>query len=197
MSGRDWILLFGSGVLFALLAALVLSEWHRGQARLESVITVSRGAADVGGVTDIPALPSYGGSLERYGEIVNRPLFSRDRRPVADVASYENKRPSKIDKLVLTGMVSGPNARVAILVDMEINKELRMSEGQMYNGWKLESFEGDAVTFSYRGRVRRFELPKKMFPRAGMQQPAAMPPLNPHAIHNEHGQNGNARAGAD
>ena len=175
-SGRNLILLAGSGVLVVVLAAVVWVEWRQGQTRLQAIAEPTEQTGDAGGAVDLPRLTSRGGGLERYSEIVARPLFSRSRRPVAaDTAKVKVERPSEIDKLVLTGIVSGPDTRVAMLVNTQNKKEVRLVEGQSYNGWKLKSFSEGGVTFSYRGRTRELPLlKKKAQPKAGRKR--ALPP---------------------
>lgn len=99
--------------------------------------------------------------LEAFDETVNRPLFSKERRPPApeSVASSEI-RPSEIDKLVLTGIVVGPDKQLAILVNGVSREEVRLQLGNAFQGWQLEQFAADEVVFTRAGETRKLPLYK-------------------------------------
>lgn len=110
--------------------------------------------------------------LEDFEETINRPLFAKDRRPpaVASVAENAEERPSEIDKLILTGIVIGPDKQLAILVNGVSRKEIRMQVGNAFQGWQLEQFESDEIVFTREGETRKLPLYK-----VEQSTPAPMP----------------------
>lgn len=99
-------------------------------------------------------------SIDAYGAIVERPLFSRDRRPAPVAPAAEDDRPSAIDKLVLTGIVTGPEKKLAIFAGAD-RKELRLEQGGVFNGWRLAAFSEEGVSFSREGSTRELPLYKE------------------------------------
>ena len=104
-------------------------------------------------------------SLGEYEETVNRPLFAKTRRPPI-VTSTDGKeiRPSEIDKLVLTGIVIGPDKKLAILMNGVSRNEIRLQEGHAFQGWRLDQLATDDVTFSREGETRKLPLYKEKQP---------------------------------
>ena len=166
--GRELSLILFNTIISAVLAGVIWTVWQDDGRR-----------APVGsqsGEEIVPIKPAgiiqhelKTAHLDEYEETINRPLFTKDRRPPV-LASVENTeiRPSEIDKLVLTGIVTGPDKNLAILVNGVNQMEIRLQEGSAFQGWQLEQFASDEIVFSRQGEIRKLPLYKE-------DQPAATP----------------------
>lgn len=155
---RDITVVTINVLVAGLLVLLALNEWDQGA---EQTLPATAGADRSGSATktlsEHKVVQRY--SADSFAETVERPLFSQSRRPPPpELVEEAADRPTAIDKLVLTGIVSGPDLKIAILLNGEDQKELRLQEGEDIGGWRLAKFEGDAVTFSQNGRSREFPL---------------------------------------
>jgi hypothetical protein len=195
--GRNPLLLLVAGLLVAALGGVILSEWRQGQARLEEIAVTTAADRSHPGAQALASLPPRNTNITRYKEIVARPLFSKGRRPPATEGVAGVERPSEIDKLVLTGIVTGPDTRVAMLLNTQSKKEVRLAEGQSYNGWKLKSFSKGEVTFAHNGRTRTLPLRKKAKVHAGVPKRAMSPTLrrNPYLSRSKRMQTRNGAGG--
>ena len=106
---------------------------------------------------------------EMRSEIASRPLFWATRRPLEDEAEVaaksaedakkqqaEEKKAGKIDGAKLAGVFGGEDA--AGIIALSKGKKHRLVIGQEINGWKLESVEPTAATFSSNGRTSQLQL---------------------------------------
>jgi len=92
--------------------------------------------------------PYVAPTFESFAEVLDRPLFYEDRKlpappekaPVAEV-------PREPLQLVLEGVAISGNSRVALLRDQRSNELVQIAEGDIHDGWTLESVEGGKATF--------------------------------------------------
>jgi general secretion pathway protein N len=114
--------------------------------------------------------------LEDYEEIVTRPLFRPDRRPPeetlaeaeakARAAAEEQQRVEEaqaaqtpIEELfVLNGVVVTEQKTIALLQDIENNRNLRVSEGENLEDRLVKQIAPNRVLFSSNGREETLEL---------------------------------------
>jgi hypothetical protein len=100
-------------------------------------------------------------SLEQLSAIVNRPLFSPNRRPpLPPVAQTRESAPppSPLPDLVLSGIVmDGESARAVVRVGAE-KKSLRAQIGDDIGGWKVSQIEGRKLVLSLDGHSATFTL---------------------------------------
>lgn len=93
-------------------------------------------------------------TLDDYGEMVNRPLFNRDRRPL------ENDEPanSEEDALAfsLLGVVLTPEQQVAIIYSRNQQQPVKVALWGWIDGWRLTALE--ASTAQLRKGNRSLEL---------------------------------------
>ena len=102
-------------------------------------------------------------------EIVSRPLFWATRRPLvvqseADLQAAkeakqqqaEEKKAGKIDGVKLAGIFGGGDT--AGIIALSKGKKHRLVIGQEIDGWKLDSVEPTAATFSSNGRTSQLQL---------------------------------------
>jgi hypothetical protein len=81
-------------------------------------------------------------ALAAFDEILERPLFLRDRRPVKIAEPTEPTAPPPAQlRIRLEGIAKVGGSSVAVLRDLSTNEGLRLSEGMQYKGWTLEAVE--------------------------------------------------------
>jgi general secretion pathway protein N len=102
-------------------------------------------------------------TMEQLSAIVDRPLFSPNRRgaPTAAVArdpEPQRQAPTPPPSLVLSGVVmDGGGARVVVLVGPE-RKAIRAQIGDKIGGWTVTQIEGRKLVLSLGGRIATFTL---------------------------------------
>jgi len=148
------------GLLFWLVigvaaAGALFMEW-RHPPRLQTPIAVDATPA----VTIPPPNPFEPQPLIRYAEIVERPVFIDARRPEEDEPTAPPAPPPEPDQpLDLIGVLRIPGAAVALLRPTEPNaKVLRVAQGEMVEGWRLQSVGTDRVVLRKNGEVRELAL---------------------------------------
>lgn len=91
--------------------------------------------------------------LAELAAALERPLFTQSRRPpAAPVAA-----PSQLDA-VLAGVLSDGAEKVAIVVAPGADRALRLREGDVFQGWRVERVEDEAVVLERDGRTERLVL---------------------------------------
>jgi hypothetical protein len=111
----------------------------------------------------LPAQPSYAmAPLEDFSAILERPLFSPTRRPPAEgVAAVV--APEPVLQVTLVGVIISSEEQIAIIKLKDGNRFARLSLGDSFEGWILETIEPSRITFR-RGDVEEhieltYELP--------------------------------------
>lgn len=102
-------------------------------------------------------------SIRAYSEIIDRPLFSKDRKPplvlTTNVASSIDI--SEIRNLNLYGVVTSNSGRYAIISEAGDSAE-RMKVGHVFKGWKVTDVNNDSVIFeSAKGQYELFISPNE------------------------------------
>lgn len=107
----------------------------------------------------IPALPAAETfsmpPIEDFGETLDRPLFSKIRRPPApapDAPAQEPEKKQKV-KVRLAGVIISPEERVALVQEPRAREITRLRVGQEIEGWVLESILADRIVLRF-GEVR-------------------------------------------
>ncbi len=107
--------------------------------------------------------------LNQYAHINERPLFNQDRRPVVEVEApaqdpVNTGAPSAPPlKAQLAGVVITPDARIAMVRDIENKQLLSVAEGEGFEGglagWRVDKVEPKlAVLRSDDGQTKELEL---------------------------------------
>lgn len=100
-------------------------------------------------------------SLERLSATVDRPLFSRTRRPTPGPVAQAPEPaapPAPPPVLVLSGIVmDGKSARAVVQVGAE-KRILRAEIGDNIGGWTVSQIEGRKLVLSLDGRFATFTL---------------------------------------
>jgi hypothetical protein len=61
-------------------------------------------------------------------------------------------------RLKLEGVAITPEARIAVLRDLTMQKMLHLEEGAKHNGWKLESLHADRALFKQNQQTVELDL---------------------------------------
>ena len=107
---------------------------------------------------DLPLLAVLNG-IEEYSEIVQRPLFIKDRVPAAASAQTVNEVTSidELRHLILIGTASSSDVQIAIIEDTKAKQMKRLKVGESYNKWSVTEVSSDHVIF------QNAELEYKLF----------------------------------
>lgn len=155
----------------ALLVLAVLGEWgfktlsHR--AVRESIELQARTGGDV--AQDPAAEKDFAlAEVERFADLVERPLFFQGRRPPVQV---EAAKPDKPFDAQLHGVVAAPDGTLALLKEKD-GKYHRLREKEMLLGWRLTGILPDRVRLE-RGAEKMELLLQKPKPKEASATPAA------------------------
>ncbi len=133
----------------------------------------------------IPALPAAQAfqmpPIEDFGETLDRPLFSKIRRPPPEPdAPAEEPKKKQTVKVRLAGVVISPKERVALVQYPRTRENTRVKEGQEIEGWVLESILADRIILRFgelreevkiEGEVRRAPAKRKKKARPKRRRP--------------------------
>jgi hypothetical protein len=155
----------------SLLALVVLGEWgaktlsHR--AVRESIEQDARAGGDA--AQEEAAQKDFElAEMERFGDLVERPLFFQGRRPPVQV---EAAKPDKPFDAQLHGVVAAPGGTLALLKEKD-GKYHRLREKDMLLGWRLAAILPDRVRLE-RGAEKMELLLQKPKPKDSPVPPAA------------------------
>ncbi len=96
-------------------------------------------------------------AAESFSAILERPLFSPTRRPPAeDAVTVEGSEP--VLEVTLVGIIISAEEEIAIVKPKGATGFIRLSEGDAFRGWTLESIEADRVAFRRGDIEEHFEL---------------------------------------
>lgn len=118
--------------------------------------------ADYGGSTEValsrseklPALTPQSRfampPITTYSETVKRPLFSPSRQPPEQTTEIPVPKPvpNQDIKARLAGIIITPESRFALLQKPQETEAIRVSEGQNFEGWVVESIQPDRIVLS-------------------------------------------------
>lgn len=104
---------------------------------------------------ELPAEVSFAmAPAETFSAVVERPLFSPTRRPPpGGTATIESPEP-ELD-VTLVGIIISAEERIAIFKAKGVSQFARLSVGDSFQGWTLESIEPDRVSFQ-RGEIEEY-----------------------------------------
>lgn len=143
----------------AVLAGVVASQLGQAPEAPAPAIAPSSGVTKTGAPgSPEPYLPR---PLESYGGIAERPLFSPSRRPSPSGAAAAGR--SGHDSLMLAGVILSTSRRLAMLESKRANGAVVVvREGQIVEGWSVESIAADRVVISHNGEVVELLLDDKL-----------------------------------
>ncbi len=95
----------------------------------------------------LPAQPSYTmAPMEDFSGILERPLFSPNRRPPAEGLATVAAREPEL-QVTLVGVIISSEEQIAIVKLKDGNRFARLSLGDSFQGWILDSIEPSRITF--------------------------------------------------
>lgn len=152
-----------SAAVVALSAALLAELRLGGRPPVSSV--APRAAADLPEIPswEVPAPP-----ISKYVEIIERPLFTSDRRPPPPdeqpVAETQQATPQTKPDVHLLGIVITEGKRQALLQEGRDDKVVYAEPGVTVQGWTVESIEPEQVVLVLGDRreeidLRTFDVP--------------------------------------
>lgn len=146
----------GSGLLavpFLLGVCIALGAFVYDQSRREQPGPApSAGVSETPPLAALPAQTSYSvAPVEDFSAILERPLFSPNRRPPAEgVATVAPSAPEL--EVTLIGVIISSEEQIAIVKVKDATSFARLGVGDTFQGWVLNSIEPSRITFQ-RGDV--------------------------------------------
>jgi hypothetical protein len=145
------------------LGGLLALEWR---ARPTTAVSAGADAASQADAASAPAPPDRWTppALASFDEILARPLFIPDRRPVAvpEPAAAPTGTPPTPLRARLEGVVQIGATSFALIRDLSKNEAVRLAQGMELNGWTLERVEaGRAVLTRADGQVHELKLERQ------------------------------------
>jgi len=113
---------------------------------------------------------------DAFNAIIERPLFSRDRRPVATAAEPDTGGAGAVSsdaegQIFLSGTATDQGDRaVAILRDMAQGTQFRVWVGDQVGGWTIQAIRPREVILENAKRQVTVTLDAPAFPEAGPEQ---------------------------
>lgn len=161
--------------LNALFASILAGEWYAEKDASEIAQTTAK-ISDTQ-ENELPQLDLEATSEEQHSDLVERPLFIKGRKPVAE-PEPENAPVAVIKKVEalnweLTGIFATPKgvtaffSRTGTKVPKDNYRKLKM--GDELEGWKLSAISPDNVTLSQTGETKTLPL-RKIKPKTPMPQ---------------------------
>jgi hypothetical protein len=178
MDALGWSLVVLCLVLAGVLAAQL--NWPQGAASAEPAPEAGNEATQAGTAASVPASGTLTVEpLEKYREIVDRPLFHVSRRPtLQDAEDTATAAATELRNLTLIGVLISPETKLAIFRDKG-PQPLRLEAGANVGKWSLVEVRGDGVTLRRGGETYVIPLHKgesAQWSSSDGTQPAAAPP---------------------
>ncbi len=108
---------------------------------------------------DTPEMPRYDPPpIERFAAALDRPLFSPDRRPPEDEPSGTGVVEDRALSATLQGILFATSGSVALLTAVGESAPVRVSEGDLFLGWRLQEIHPDNVVFGRDDETVTLEL---------------------------------------
>lgn len=142
---------------------------------------LARAGAPAEAAAPDPPEPYLPRPIESYGGIAERPLFSPSRRPSATGGGAAGR--SGHDSLMLAGVILTTSKRLAMIESKRASGGVVVvREGQVVEGWSVDSIAADRVVISHDGEVvellldDKLKVPRKDVKRTPRTAKPAPPP---------------------
>lgn len=138
---------------------------------------------------EIPGSPLSERSLEEYTELVERPLFFNERRPIVPGADADEepeaiKKALKEISLKLIGIINVPGSVYALFQNPKAkpdeNKFKRLKQGGDVNGWTLKEIKSDRVIISSGTGTEEILLAKPRIHKRASKRSSTKKPKRPN-----------------
>ena len=173
---------------------LALAAFVYGQLQMELPGPAPAVSGETPPLAVLPAQPSYAmAPVEDFSAILERPLFSPTRRPPA-----EGEVPAAASEpelqVTLVGVIISSEEQIAIVRPKDATRFARLSVGDSFQGWILDSIEPSRITFR-RGDIEEHieltydlpppvEKPKRRKRRVRKQRNQDPAQIQPDALQN-------------
>ncbi len=159
------------------LLVILLMEWlligGSDNLAVESLMSDQNGQSQE---IELPNLVLEKQSLERYSDMVDRPLFIEGRKPVVDdeIDGDKQEQASQIDDLILDGIYSLKGKMYALFRKQQRDKEyFKKSAGDDISGWLIKELQPDRAILERAGKQQTIML-RKPKPRTVAKQKKPM-----------------------
>ena len=118
--------------------------------------TIGTAAIEPAKIAALPAAQAFSmPPIEDFGETLDRPLFSKIRRPPPPAPDAPADKPEKKQKVKvrLAGVVISPKERFALVQEPRAREITRLRVGQEIEGWVLEAILADRIVLRF-GELR-------------------------------------------
>lgn len=147
-----------------MLAAVI--SWQTGSLSTVTSMNRAAGKSSPAALPDVPAAALEFAALEAYDEIVERPLFSKTRRPPAPepvktkTAKPPKPKPEPLPDWKLVGTAITTETQAALVWDGRNRRFVRLEPGMKQGGWEIAAVEPELIVMS-KGKVRHeLKLPR-------------------------------------
>lgn len=167
---RSLFLLLLLGTTSAALALGIRNDFRR---PLEAPASAEINAATSGQTLEIPDMPKYDPPpIERFAAVLDRPLFSPDRRPPEGQPIATGLVEDRALTATLQGVLFANSGSIALLTAVGESTTVRVSQGELFLGWRILEIHPDNVVFGRDEETVTLELIYKA-------QPAPPKPVRP------------------
>ncbi|WP_159098511.1 hypothetical protein [Thiorhodospira sibirica] len=90
--------------------------------------------------------------------LVERPLFSANRRPASAHADGANAQDAPLSQLILTSIVMTPHDSVAFFYRQDQAKTVKLRQGERFGAWQVAQIEAGRVIFAQAERRHTLDL---------------------------------------
>lgn len=138
----------------AVLILIILGEWWYAQQARTQLLTAKVAASTQASDDEMPDIDLTSQTEESYTDLVERPLFIKGRRPVAETDSKETQVNAVAGKFdwVLNGVYTTKKGLSALFsratVKVPKDNYRKIPEGGDLDGWKLTEIHNDRVTLT-------------------------------------------------
>lgn len=140
-------------------AVLTMRVWGDLQRQPETPSTVEFDATASDETIEVPEMPKYDPPpIERFAAALDRPLFSTDRRPSEDEPVAAGTVEAQALTATLRGILFSNEEGVALLSPIGETTVVRVSQGDIYLGWRLLEIGTDRAVFEMDGETITLEL---------------------------------------
>lgn len=139
------------------LLLLIWMEWQKPQAELMPSPREDVSVAP----PELPPSPLRALSLNRYHELLERPLFWSERKSLQEETADSLAPVLPNSQLSLLGVVASPQANYVLLQRAGSNEVVRAQLGDVIDGWQLESISANGVILQRNNERQRLLLDEK------------------------------------
>ena len=168
-------------VMFAIcsgvLAILIVVQTHYAESYKQQLLNEIENVDSAGFILqEIPISSFSENTIDEYSELVERPLFFNERRPIVpsddDIAGEPGSEQKEFEEITLSliGIINTPDSVYALFHDPKAkpdeSKFKRFKQGDDIDGWTLKEIKPDRVIVSSETGSREIFLAKKRVHKA-------------------------------